>query len=338
MYIFYPIYLILKGLKAPRESIFIVSSNTFFAPALLHLVLRFKAIKVVHMLYDLFPDAIEIAGAIQPRSYISRLIGKITTANLKRCEATVFLGEFLKYHAETRWGNVKKSSVIDISTDLSCYEDQINLSKTDKVIVHYGGQLGHLHDAQSIIESVKYVLASDIKNDIEFNFYVSGAQATFLERSLSGCPVKIISAIPSFQWRKDIQNFHVGLVSLSPGGASVCLPSKTYGMMAGGMSILAIAPLWSDLSTLITTLDAGWVINNSGFTTTKDLITGDYSANTKTERQKNLVAQDFYACLKNIIHDREKLEEKREHAFRGVRSVHNLNVLSGKWKKILSDL
>lgn len=108
--------------------------------------------------------------------------------------------------------------------------------------------------------------------------------------------------------------------------------------MAGGMSILAIAPLWSDLSTLITTLDAGWVINNSGFTTTKDLITGDYSANTKTERQKNLVAQDFYACLKNIIHDREKLEEKREHAFRGVRSVHNLNVLSGKWKKILSDL
>ncbi|MBD3749607.1 MAG: hypothetical protein IE931_08930 [Sphingobacteriales bacterium] len=339
MYIFYPLFLIFKGLNAPKRSIFVISSNTFFAPILLRIFLGFKSIKVVHMLYDLFPDALEIAGTIKFDSRVSKLIGLITNANLKKCDATVFLGDFLKKHAEQRWGYSKKSSVIDISTDLSLYDyKRTDLTQTKKIIIHYGGQLGHLHDAKSIIESVRYVLQSDIKNEIEFNFYVSGAQARFLEESLSNYPVKIISAIPSHQWREDIKSFHIGLVSLSPGGASVCLPSKTYGMMAGGMSILAICPKWSDLGTLIKDLNAGWIINNSPYVNIGCYKSLNYESNIKRERDKLELAIEFYTCLKDIINNRFLLEEKRLNAFNGVRNKHNLSILSEKWKEVLTNV
>lgn len=338
MYVFYPFYLILRGLKAEKDSVFVISSNTFFAPSLIQFILRFKSIKVIHVLYDLFPDALEVARAIEYNSRISKLVGRITTANLKKCETTVFLGSFLKEHAEQRWGCAQKSSIIDISTDLSLYESEINfLDKDEKIIVHYGGQLGHLHDAKSVVESIKYILKSDIKNDLEFNFYVSGAQADFLKESLVNYPVKILSAIPSFQWRKDIKCFHIGLVSLSPGGASVCLPSKTYSMMAGGMSILAICPTWSDLSKLVTDLNAGWIINNSEFSSLESL--GDnYYNNIKIGRDRSHIAVDFYNCLKEIVNDRKTLKEKRINAFNGVRFKYNISMLSDKWDKVLTDI
>jgi hypothetical protein len=338
MYVLYPLMLIQKGFKSEKGSVFVVSSNTFFAPYLVHLILKIKKVKVIHLLYDLFPDALEVAGSIKPDSFFSKMIGKAMIRSQRNCESTVYLGNFLMKHAENRWGKAKISKVIDISTDLTLYGNELkSLISKDKIIIHYGGQLGHLHDADSIIDSIKFICSSDIAEKVEFNFYVSGTQALFLKESLKEYPVKIISAVPSSQWRNDINNFHIGLVSLSPGGASVCLPSKTYGMMAGGLSILAICPQWSDLSNLVTKLDAGWVINNSIHINEKDLYTTNYLQEIKDFRNKKEIISDFYLCLKNILKDKELLEIKRQNAFNGVRSDFNIRSLSEKWKDVISN-
>lgn len=339
MYVFYPIMLIYQGLKSERGSIFVVTSNTFFAPYLIHLFLRIKKVKVIHLLYDLYPDALEVAGTIRTNSLLSKIIGKIIVNSQKNCEATIYLGKFLMQHAESRWKKAKNSMVIDISTDLTLYDFELK-SPIDKkkLIIHYGGQLGHLHDADSIIESVKFICNSDISEKIEFNFYVSGTQALFLRESLRNYPVIIKSAVASHEWRNDIKNFHIGLVSLSPGGASVCLPSKTYGMMAGGLSIIAICPQWSDLSNLVTSLDAGWVINNAKHIDVKEDNFNDYLKEIKYFRQQGEVISDFYLCLKNILNDKELLEIKRQNAFYGVRANYNINSLGKKWVEVISNL
>jgi hypothetical protein len=339
MYILYPIVLLYKILISKKNSVFIVTSNNFFAPYLVYLFLKIKPGKVIHLLYDLYPDAIEIAGVIKSDSFLSRLIGRIMNKNLTRCDATVYLGQFLKEHAESRWGSAPINEIIDISTDLDLYTKSFNSEvNTDKIILHYGGQLGHLHDAVSLIESIKYVANSDISEFIEFNFYVSGAQAQFLEESLRGLPIKVISAIPSHQWREDINNFHIGMVSLSAGGASVCLPSKTYGMMAGGMAILAICPEWSDLANLIYGIDAGWVINNSEYSNKTDLKGTDYLNNLKRQKEKATVSENFYNTLKVIVQNKILLNKKRKNAFYGVRDEYSLQKLSVKWDSVIRNV
>ena len=135
MYIIYPIYILLIGLLSRKSSIFIVSSNTFFAPFLMHIILKIKGNKIIHMLYDLYPDAIEVSGLINPDSFLAKTIGIITSYSLKNCSGTVFLGDYLKRHAESRWGKCKQSDVIDISTDLTLFDDKFNLLNTVNIFV-----------------------------------------------------------------------------------------------------------------------------------------------------------------------------------------------------------
>lgn len=339
MYLLYPIYLLYKGLVSKRNSIFVISSNTFYAPCLVKAVVKYKSSKVIHMLYDLFPDAIEIAGSIKVDSFKSKLIGTIAKINQKNCDATVYLGDFLKSHTESRWGRANKSKKIDISTDLSLYMSSYKANLiNNKLIIHYGGQLGHLHDAVSIIESIKHIYKSDISSLVEFNFYISGAHAELLEDSLKDYPVKILSAVPSSQWREDVRNFHIGMVSLSPGGASVCLPSKTYAMMASGMAILCICPKWSDLASLINDLDAGWVVNNSSFDNKEELNDGIYLNNIKKKKPIDEITIDFYEQIKYILNNEHILYKKRKNAFLGVREYYHIDSLSNKWNEIIEDV
>ncbi|GGC65129.1 hypothetical protein GCM10011387_18440 [Pedobacter quisquiliarum] len=339
MYVGYPLYLVYKVLTARRNSCFVVTSNTFYAPYLVKRLAGLKKAKVIHLLYDLYPDAIEVAGMIRNDSSTSKTIGSIMQKIQAKCDATVYLGEYLKQHAEGRWGRAAVSKVIDISTDLALFKQPFKqVLQSKKLILHYGGQLGHLHDAESLIESVKYVLGSDLADKVEFNFYVSGAQAQHLAESLSAYPVKIISAVPSMQWRLDIAEFHVGMVSLSTGGASVCLPSKTYGMMAGGMAILAICPRWSDLATLVQSNNAGWVVNNSTFDTAAALQVGDYHNNLNSRRTTSDIVLDFYTTLKDVLSDEQRLASMRANAFSGMRAHYDLMALSNKWEDLIETL
>ena len=338
-YIIYPIVLFLRALFAKSGSVFIVTSNTFYAPLIIAFLLRFRNIKVIHLLYDLFPDAIEVAGKTAIDSKISKIVGKITELGQKYCDGTIYLGEFLNEHAELRWGKPQKSGIIHISTDLDLYHSEFNENlNSEKIIFHYGGQLGYLHDAISLIESVKSVFLTDLKDKVEFNFYVSGAQASFLENELNDYPIKIISAIPSNQWREDIRNFHIGLVSLTPGGASVCLPSKTYGMMAGGMAIIGICPEWSDLAKLIKNCDAGFIVNNSPYSTIDFVSKQEYLKTINEKQSLNVITEQFVNTVRKIVNDHQLLTVKRINAFNLVREQHNIEVLRAQWHGFIHNL
>lgn len=343
MYVIYPLYLLFVGLACRKNSIFIVSSNTFYAPFIVHNVLRFRGVRVVHMLYDLYPDALEIAGGLHSNSMPSRTLGLIANANQKGCDGTVYLGQFLKQHAEGRWGRAAHSEVIDISTDISLY-DPFYPEPTDynPLIIHYGGQLGHLHDCQSIIECVRRICESPLSTRIKFVFYVSGAQAELLRRSLKSYPVEIVSTTPSSQWRLDIREFHIGLVSLTPAGASVCLPSKTYAMMAGGLAIIAICPSWSDLAALVRSVDGGWIISNSPHQhMASPVLKKDYDSylsDMKRSRSTDDICNDFCLTIERILDAPEMLKEKRKNAFYGVRKQYGIDQLQRKWDRFLKSM
>lgn len=336
-YVFYPLQVILKGITAPSESVFVVTSNTFYTPLLVKMLTFYKRLTVIHLLYDLFPDAMEVAGKSKPGSFVSNLVGKITTLNLTRTNGTVYLGQFLRTHAEGRWGSASHGAIIHISTDLTLYDNKFTkLPIQQKMVVHYGGQLGYLHDATSIIECVKAVFSdSYLSEKIRFNFYVSGAQADYLRHSLAAYDVEVISTVPSSQWRKDIAGFHIGLVSLSPGGASVCLPSKSFGMMAGGMAIIGICPSWSDLALLIDELDAGWIVNNSTYQQSPHSEDNQYLNHINAKRAMADIITDFKQVLKTAYDDNELLNTKRKNAFEGVRREYNIDTLGQQWHQYI---
>jgi len=338
MYVLYPLKLSINVLCSPSDSVFVVTSNTFYAPTIASICARFKNRKIVNLIYDLYPDALEVAGVIKHGSAISKILGVISRRNCKASNCSVYLGEFLRKHSENRWGRSGNTETIDISADLSLYLPN-RIFDGGKIRIHYGGQIGYMHDADSLIESVLSVVKDDaLKKMFEFSFRVSGAQAKHVEESFKGLQVLVSPPLPSEQWREEIRSYNIGLVTLSPGGATVCLPSKSYAMMAAGLPIIAICPLWSDLAQMLLSTNAGWVVSNSPYMSCDELSCKDYQARCMEKLPLEEVKNSFVTLLKHISENQLELLEKRSGALHAMKSVYGKSAISLRWKSILESI
>ena len=338
MYVLYPLKLAIKVLCAPSGSLFMMTSNTFYAAAIAAICARLKKQKVVNLVYDLYPDALEVAGKIKFGSTISRLLGNVTRLNCRVSDCSVYLGSLLRRHAESRWGKCGFSESIDISADFSLYKPNMDFDG-GKINVHYGGQLGHMHDADSVVVAVLSAIKDEaLQQKFSFSFRVSGSQAGTIEKAFAGFPVQVLPPLPSHEWRDEIRSYNIGLVTLSPGGATVCLPSKSYAMMAGGLPIVAICPLWSDLGQMILTANAGWVIPNSPFGSINELFEGDYRKRYMQKLPSDEVKTRFVELLRHISETPAELMEKRIGALHAMKTFYGAEEIGIRWKTILDKV
>ena len=97
-------------------------------------------------------------------------------------------------------------------------------------------------------------------------------------------------------------------------------------MMAGGLAILAVCPIWSDLSKLISENDCGWIINNSAdeylpkYRDMKSYLEKIYSI----KNRKN-IAENFIATLEDLKKTPDLIYEKRKNAYLNVNNIQNLS-------------
>lgn len=339
MYVVYPLLLVAATFRARRGDTFVVTSNTFFAPAMVALLVGWRGIQVVHLLYDLYPDAIEVAGRMQTGGIASRLVGVVTRLSQHQSTGTVYLGDFLRDYAERRWGETRRPGVIPIATDVRLYEAAPQPPPSfSPLALHYGGQLGLMHDADALLESL-LLLARDgaLGTTVTFDGLLSGSRAAAFEAALRGTPgVFVGGTLPSDAWRRHVERAHVGVVTLSPGGATVCLPSKTYAMMAAGLAIIAICPSWSDLARLVEDCGAGWVINNSPFQW--PLADGNYVSACRARRPTAEVAADFRDTVLRLVGEPLQVEQRRQNARVAICSRFSPEQIAEQWASYLRSL
>jgi glycosyltransferase involved in cell wall biosynthesis len=339
MYVVYPLLLVAATFRARRGDTFVVTSNTFFAPALVALLVGWRGILVVHLLYDLYPDAIEVAGRIPTGGVASRLIGFVTRLNQHRVAGTVYLGDFLRDYGERRWGETRKPGVIPIATDLRLYGiPPPQQPVPNPLALHYGGQLGLMHDADSLLEGLRLLAREGaLGTTVTFEALLSGSRAAKFEASLRDTPGVVVGGtLTSAEWRRHVERVHVGVVTLSPGGATVCLPSKTYAMMAAGLAIIAICPSWSDLARLIEECGAGWVIDNAACR--RPLLDSDYLASCRASRPTTEVATEFRDRVAQLIQEPMRVEESRRNARAAIRDRFSPEQITDLWATYLRSL
>lgn len=317
MYLWHPLRLCLRILFSARSTIFVVTTNPFFAPGLAAIVGRIKGQRVVHLLYDLFPDALEEAGLIQRNGLAARVLGIFPKWALRYSSCSVFLGESLQLHAEQRWGKAKRSRVIPVVMSEPIGSLPV-ASKEASFEIHYGGQLGWMHDADRLVRLVKQVVQSPEEvpsAGLKWSFLISGAKVALLRKELDGLDVEIGATLSVAEWRARALQAEVGLVSLSEGGARVCLPSKTYGMMACGMAILAVCPAVSDLGRLVQENALGWVVDTS-------------QSDDKTH-------ESFKQAVSEIVNQPEELLRRRRNAWRYIEAENIKDREGDRWTSIV---
>lgn len=121
-YIAYPLQLILtltwqRVRNGNDGSLQVVSTNTFYAP----LLATYLQANTIHLVYDLFPEAMIHSGKWKEGSFKVKVIRWITRQSLQRARCNVFLGQRLKDYVESIHGSVSNSAIIEVGADQALF-------------------------------------------------------------------------------------------------------------------------------------------------------------------------------------------------------------------------
>jgi glycosyltransferase involved in cell wall biosynthesis len=314
MYVSYP-WRLRKAVRCacPGE-IFVTVTNPFFLPALAARAARQSGARIIHLVYDLYPDALEFGGGWSRRHPAARFAAFSTRAAIAQCAATVYLGKRLRGYAEVQYGVAQRTAVIPVGTDTTIFRNCApTLRGAKPVHCLYSGHLGRLHDWGTLAQA----LALGLPDGLTIEIAADGPGARELKDALSakslGERILLSGTRNESGWRAAMLAADVALVTMAPGAEKVVMPSKTYSAMAAGQAILAICPKESDLADLITAHDCGWVIEPD-----------DHAG--------------LQARLSALASDREGLLVKRCNAYNAAHTHYSMEALGKQWLDLLASL
>lgn len=185
-YIAYPIQLMaalaMRSVRSEIRSVkssdvAVVCTNTFYAP----LLATYLHPNVVHLVYDLFPEAMIHSGKWREGTLKVRIVRWTTRQTLKRAKTNVFLGQRLKDYVESIHGPLANAAIIPIGADQALFsaspKERLGNSETLKVenlksetdarrdndsleiltphsapTILYCGNFGNMHDSATLFQ------------------------------------------------------------------------------------------------------------------------------------------------------------------------------------------
>lgn len=314
MYIEYPIRLMLESILDRRPRIYIVTTNTFFAP-LIAIAFSNSNQKVINLVWDLYPDLLVGGNAARLKSPFMALLSKLVGMIFSRASANVFLGERLLSYARSRFPMISNAHVIPVGGDDGLFVgDQFRIIEDNKPIdILYCGNLGAMHDVDTLLGTLDSEVL--LNGNFKISFNASGPNYSFLRDALKNeinYPFKNIclgEPLTNVAWRARMFEAQVALITLKPNAERFIMPSKLYSALVFGQAILAVCTYDSDLATLICENDCGWVVEPGH----------------SDQLQDALLEITTNAGLLNI---------KRQNALKAGRDKYSAQVIAKEWVRL----
>lgn len=362
MYGFYPLeaWTISRRLE---KQLYLVTTNPFYLPLLISRSARTRGHRVVQWLYDLYPDALVVAGKLRSNGFLSNALAYLTRKSIRECEMTVFLGRRLANYAETTYGPPLRSTVIPVGSDSLPFEGaRARLARTGPSIgdsalkILYSGHFGRMHDAVTISQALSRLATSNFHSPngsftgkLHLQFRANGPQLNWLKnqvKSDSGAGyVRLQEGLSmslawnldfggnlrSDSWAEMMQSIPIALVTMASGAEKVIMPSKTYSAMMAGQAILAVCPLQSDLADTVLEHDCGWVVTPEGCP----------DVSVVSDRFRSSIfhgADGFLRLVGQLICDPVAVHDKRMNSVKAGHENYSMRVVAQKWVQMFEEL
>lgn len=318
----YPPRAILDAVRGPAE-IIVPTTNPFTLPALLVATRALHGRMVVPLIYDLYPDAMEVAGVAGPRGPVARLAAAFNRAMIAHADGVVFIGQRMADRVIAQYGAPKRHTVIETGADTSEFmaehlgdsapASELEAFAESHLLLSYVGAMGAMHDWETLAEAIPGWLALSPKLGLVIAATGAGQQA--LKAALNAVDstrCRFVDPLSDRAWARLLARTDVSIVSLKASAKHTSCPSKTYSAMAAGAAVLAVGPADSDLGDVITQSGGGVILPN-----------GD---------APRLVAQ-----VQSWIEAPEGLERLRERARLAAHSRWEMRSLAKRWEVFLTE-
>ncbi len=278
-------YLIAIALKVVRDrrelAGFIVTTNPPFVGLAALLMRRLFAMPYVQIVYDLFPDSLVKLGTIGERSPVARIWSRVTRAIFHEAALVIAIGRDMaeiitsltgarpaKVVIIPNWSD--EAEVLPVPRADNAFVRTAGVA--DKIVIQYSGNLGRNHNVECLIEAAQLV-----SNDprIVFQFIGGGAKKSIVEKAIRDVGLTNVQCLP-LQPIADLAAVlsaaQLGVVALGGAFTGLSVPSKTYGIMACGVPILALLDDRSEIGRTVLENHCGVVLPNAKAAQVADVV------------------------------------------------------------------
>ena len=210
------------------------------------------------LVLDVYPEGLVLGGFVSRNSPINKIWSRFNRRFYKKAQHVFTLTDGMAERIKKDCPHVNVQVIPVWNCELKGTPENKNgniflnlYGLQNKFVVMYSGNMGKGHD----IDALVYV-ANNLKEDpdIVFIFIGEGWKKTHItdliqDMSLENCmtlPYQPAELLPHSLTAAD-----VGIVCVPTGGGDVCVPSKTYNLIALGIPVLGIAEKNSEIFQLI---------------------------------------------------------------------------------------
>jgi len=260
-----------------RPDLVLVLSNPPFI-SFHGLILKiFKKCKVIYNVQDLFPDLAVELGKLRNKPFIF-VLKTLSKYIIRKMDKVIVVGECMEQkireevlkdgeadHIVTihNWADGEKLKVIGVlgvGAEDNCLKREWSLE--GKFVVLYSGNIGYLHEFDTIIKAAEDLRDSGYK-DIVFVFIGEGIKKEYIrkkavERGLNNILFFPYQARDKLTYSLGIAD--VSLVTLEKGFEGMVVPSKIYGILASGRPVIAVVGGESEIVEIIREGNCGEVV------------------------------------------------------------------------------
>ncbi|UCD51488.1 MAG: glycosyltransferase family 4 protein [Phycisphaerales bacterium] len=257
----------------PRKPILVLTNPPFLALGCALLRRLGLGSPYLYLVFDVYPDTAIRLGLLRDGACLARLWDRLNLAAYRHASAIIVIGRCMGdvIARKLRQGGLPVNGKLH-HIPVWCDDEAIGstastsngLDETwglqDKFVVGYFGNMGRFHDMETIMGAAE--LLKD-ERDIVFLFVGEGHKKQWAiqwarAKGLGNCQFH------GYVAREELGHLlalaDVGLVSLLDGQEGLSVPSKTYGLMAAGVPVLAVMSGISEVARMVDEVSCGvWV-------------------------------------------------------------------------------
>jgi colanic acid biosynthesis glycosyl transferase WcaI len=253
--------------RVTRNDVVLSVTTPFVSPYSVTLAAKLRGASVALLIYDLYPEALVMAGLVQPGSLVARTIRLANGILFGALDAIITIGRDVEALL-LNYKSVKSRQIRFIPNWALLpigYREIVNGNSfrhpfADKLVVGLSGNLGFTHGASTVHEAAR--LLKDEKN---IHFLLSGRgsgwkQLTKLYATAPLTNVTLMDPVPESELEEFLAAADVWVIPYRRNVAGVSVPSRIYNLLAVGRSVIVAAEANSEAALILKEDDIGWIV------------------------------------------------------------------------------